>query len=290
MKIYFLAFATSDLFKSLKRIRFQASNMGIYNEIYTWTESNLERRYFLKNKDKLIIGSRGFGYWSWKPQIIKQALENLHEGDVLQYTDAGCHLNLRGKSRLIEYIQLTKTSESGILAFQGRVPDHPLSFDIQRTPLDLEDRKWVKGDLLDYFAIRDNQEVLSSPTIGAGIIFIRKCNKSVEIINKWSEVIDRDFSLIDDTPSKSNNPKGFIENRHDQAIFSILCKINSVDTLSAYEYWYPLKNKKKPDWSMLKNYPIHAKRDLDYGVIKNLQKLIIRLKKKILKAFYEKIK
>ena len=98
-----------------------------------------------------------------------------------------------------------------------------------------------------------------------------------------------DFNLIDDTPSKSKNLKGFIEHRHDQAVFSILCKINSVDTLSAYEYWYPSKSKGKPDWSILKDYPIHAKRDLDYGVIKNTQKLTIRLGKKILKAFYEEI-
>jgi hypothetical protein len=287
MQIFFLTFATSDLHRSLKRICLQANKMGLYDEIYTWDEKYIDENYFNSNKDKLVIGSRGFGYWSWKPQIIMQALDKMEYGDILQYTDAGCHLNPRGKWRLKEYLLLTKSSETGILAFQGKKPEDPLEWDGETISLGLEERKWIKGDLLDYFSIRDNQEILNSPTIGAGIIFIKKTPKTIEIIKKWASAIKTNFSLIDDSPSKSENPSGFIEHRHDQSIFSVLCKLNSVQTLSAYEYWYPIKNKMKPNWKILNNYPIHAKRDLDYGVIGNYLKLLIKLKRKILRHFYE---
>jgi hypothetical protein len=70
--------------------------------------------------------------------------------------------------------------------------------------------------------------------------------------------------LIDDTPSSSPNKYGFIEHRHDQAIFSLLCIKYKVLTVSAYEYWYPKKGSLQiiaPDWAALKEFPIHAKRD-----------------------------
>lgn len=35
-----------------------------------------------------------------------------------------------------------------------------------------------------------------------------------------------DFSLIDDSPSKSENMNGFIEHRHDQSVFSLLFKVH----------------------------------------------------------------
>ena len=101
------------------------------------------------------------------------------------------------------------------------------------------------------------------------------------ILRKWIEIIDADFSLIDDTPSKSPNTPDFIEHRHDQAIFSILCKLNNVYTLSAFEYWYPKWNSRRPDWRALKYMPIHAKRDLDYGVYYNLKKIPVKIIKKI---------
>ena len=44
--------------------------------------------------DKLHDNVRGFGYWSWKPEIIKQTLsDKWNDGDQLLYLDAGCNLN-----------------------------------------------------------------------------------------------------------------------------------------------------------------------------------------------------
>ena len=264
MKKIFATFASSDLHRSLKRIENEAIGLGVYNNIFTFDEKNLEEKFFQKYKKYLKKGTRGFGYWCWKPQLILQVLEQVNNGDIIQYTDVGCHLNNNGIKRLNDYFDLAANARNGILAFQAGIPGPELVFDNRSFPLYL-DKEWTKGDLLDYLNVRYSEDIVNSPTIGSGIIFIRKCPEAIKIIQEWLSVIDYDFSLLSDSPSKSANFPEFIEHRHDQAIFSILCKKNGVTLISACEYWYPSSNFKKDDWAVLKNYPIHAVRDKDKG-------------------------
>jgi hypothetical protein len=283
MKKYFLTFASTDLYKTLNRIRNQAERLNFYDKILIYSELNLDNIFKDQFSQYLKHGTRGYGYWSWKPQIILQALNLMEDGDILQYTDAGCHLNINGIIRLNEYFEITNNSEFGILAFQTKTPDDPLIYD-GRKLLDCVDFKWIKGDLVDHFNIRSNESILETQTITATVIFIKKTPDTVNFIKKWLDVIKHDFRLIDDSKSISNNLPGFIEHRHDQAIFSILCKINNVKTISAFEYWYPSKkNVYKPDWKILSKYPILAKRDKVYKLNSFIIILIWRINKKIKK-------
>jgi hypothetical protein len=126
---------------------------------------------------------------------------------------------------------------------------------------DLADYKWCKADLLAYMDVIGDQSITHTQTVTAGIVFIRKCEQSRALIQKWVDIISVDFGLLDDSKSKLENIKGFVEHRHDQSIFSILCKLNQVALVSCYEYGYPSKYSSSPDWNALRNYPIHAKRD-----------------------------
>lgn len=287
MKKYFLTFASSDLKKSLNRIKKEAENLNIYNNILTLNEEDLDLCFKNRFKNYLKFGIRGYGYMCWKPQVILQVLNKMDDGDILQYSDVGCHLNKKGLDRLFQYFELTKKTEKGILAFQNKIPEYPLIYD-GRKLLNYLDYQWTKGDLLDYFKIRNNDIILKTPTIGSGIIFIRKCEKSLQLINEWLDVIKYDFKLIDDSKSISPNIKGFIEHRHDQAIFSILCKLNNIETLSAYEYYYPSKNNIDiPDWPILSNFPIWAKRDKVYKIKSSIIINIWRIKKYLKKLIYK---
>lgn len=259
MRKVFLSFADSRMNRALSRIRRQAHQLNYYDHVITTDESGLDIRFREDFREKLSPSLRGYGYWCWKPHIIIQILNQLDDGDILQYTDAGCHLNPRGLKRLEEYFQLTAQSETGILAFQAVPPEFHVG--TVKLPNQTE-MLWCKGDLCDYFKVRDKATIMESPTIGAGIIFIKKCDASLSIIKKWLSIYREKFFLLDDTLSKSPNLPGFIAHRHDQSIFSILCKINKVKTISAYEYWYPGSLiSMLPDWGKLKFYPIHAKRD-----------------------------
>ena len=282
---YLLTFADTNLTRSIYRFKRQALKMNFYDEVFCFDETNLDFNFKKKFESKLIYGSRGFGYWSWKPQIIMQVLKQLKEGDILQYTDVGCHLNQSGRERLLEYFNYTKESDTGILAFKASPPVHPLKHD-GRKLFNQRDYMYIQGDLIDYFNFRKHPEFINDYCIGATAIFIKKCDYSLKIVEEWLEVINKDFTLIDNTPSVTENYPGFIEHRHDQAIFSLLCKKNNVVTLSTYEYYYPKVNSIYPDWQHLKLFPIHAKRDKDFGFIKNNRLIVIRIINKIKKIFY----
>ena len=273
---------------TLSRLSEQANAFHLFNKVYSFDEVNLPGYFKESFKDSLVIGSRGFGYWSWKPIVITEIFNRMVEGDCLLYIDAGCHLNLKGKERLIEYFSMVQNSESGILAFQANPPDisnSTLAYDGRRL-FDQPNYSWIKGDLFDYFDARNDQKFTHSQAIGAGIILFKKCKSSMKILEEWRSVTLNHFNLIDDTPSVSPNLNGFIEHRHDQALWTLLCLKYEIKTLSAYEYWYPQKNaykKLKPDWKSLANYPIHARRDKDMGAVQTAILYSNRVIKKMIK-------
>lgn len=277
MKI-FCTFADSGLNKTLGRINSQAQKMNCYDKIIINNEFDLNisfRDYF---KEKLKPNIKGYGYWAWKPQVILQVLSNINDGDLMQYTDAGCWLNPKGRERLLDYFSIVEREVSGILAFETK----PRSNNEFEKKFKLPEYQWTKGDLLDYFKVRNNELITKRGQIGAGVIFIKKCKFSEDFIKQWLKVYYDDFSLADDSKSKSKNLDGFIEHRHDQSIFSLLCKINNIKTLSSLEYYYPSReNVWVSDWKELRNYPIWAKRDKDFGFFQNflnlIKQIIVRL-------------
>lgn len=281
MKKIFLTFADQGMIRALQRMQNQAIAMSAYDFIVMANEHSLDLDFRKHFSEYLKPGIRGFGYWSWKAQIILQTLRQMNDGDLLQYTDAGCHLNPKGRKKLDEYFLKAQLSESGILAFQAIPP----TFHDENIKLpDLRESRWCKGDLCDALGVRSSPSIMDTQTIGAGIIFIKKCDESIRIVNSWLDIYKNNFNLIDDSKSKSENPIGFVEHRHDQSIFSILAKLNKVETVSAYDYWYPNgENPPGPDWETLKEYPIHAKRDLGMHWSTKLYNFPRRAFKKILR-------
>ena len=89
------------------------------------------------------------------------------------------------------------------------------------------------------------------------------------------------MNLIDDSPSIEKNSKEFIEHRHDQSVFSILCKINGIFCLSASEIEWA-EDEKGRYWKHLDTYPILAKRDKKMNVFK---RFINRQKKNFSRVF-----
>ena len=279
---YLVSFADSRMRKSLIRLSKQAHTFKFFDKTFLLDESNLSNSFKKKFKNDLILGSKGYGYWCWKPEIIMNIMDKIKDGDCLLYVDAGCHLNIHGKKRLLEYFNLIKDQNKGVIAFQAVEPNKEnsnLKYD-GRKLRNLKNYKWIKGDTLDYFNVRDNSAVTNAQEIAAGVFLIKKCEQSITIIKEWQKIIYTRFDLINDTPSVSPNLSGFIENRYDQAIWTILCLKYHIKIISAYEFWYPKKNSKKlkSDWNALREFPIHAKRDKDLGIVNYL---IRRFNKKI---------
>lgn len=288
---YLVSFADSRMYKSLIRLSKQAHTFKFFDKIFLLNEYNLSNSFKKKFKNNLILGSKGYGYWCWKPEIIMNIMNEINNGDCLLYVDAGCHLNIHGKKRLLEYFDLIKKQNKGIIAFQAVEPNKKnskLKYD-GRKLRNLKNYKWIKGDVLDFFDVRNNKDVTNSQEIAGGVLLVKKCDQSVMIIKKWKEIIIEHFNFITDQPSISPNLPGFIENRHDQGIWTLLCIKNKIRTISAYEFWYPKKNSNKlePDWDALYNSPIHAKRDKNLGSINNLLRKLKRKKYQFLNILFK---
>lgn len=235
---YLCSFADTKLEMVSKRFINQAIEMNCYDHIYIYNETLLDDKFIDLFKDKLPY--KGFGYWSWKPQIILQTFNKMNYGDILQYSDAGCHLNRHGKKRLEEYFEITNLSASGFLAFN--MPKH-------------KEKAWTKGDLFDFFECRNQVNITNTGQFIAGIFFVKKTYHTEMIINEWMDIFIHHFNLIDDSPSISDNFIEFIQNRHDQSAYSMLAKKYHFESLE-----HGIEN-----YKYYANYPVLALRDLSDG-------------------------
>jgi hypothetical protein len=62
----------------------------------------------------------------------------------------------------------------------------------------------------------------------SGVFLMRKCDRTVAMIQRFAALIAEDFDLLTDAKSKTPNFEGFIEHRHDQSLFSLLCSLDSI--------------------------------------------------------------
>lgn len=245
-KLYFISFADSRMSAATDRIREQARDMDVFDEIHVLNEDSLDDAFCQTWKEIMKYGSRGYGYWCWKPYVILRLMEKMPDNAVLLYCDAGCHLNPKGKKRLMDYVESVMSSSIGVKAFYTFFKQY-----------DVIERRWTKGDVFDYFKCRDRKDITDSKQIATTQIFLRKCPSSMRFLREWNNIWYENFSLIDDSPSKSPNFPDFVENRHDQSIFSIMYKLYDIQPL-------PSGETDVADYSNMDEFPIWDVRDRGY--------------------------
>lgn len=271
MKKFFCTFADSRMRPTLRRIERQVKEACIFDVVLINDETDLSADFREQFKERLIKGSRGFGYWVWKPQIILQALRQMVEGDLLLYLDAGCHFNKNGTKRLDDYFEMAIRSPAGMVVFQSAKE----SDDKNLIPGTQLESSRTKGDVFDFFGVRDDKAFYASGQVQGGTLILRKCKASEDVLCQWLDILKNNVNLVDDSPSVSLNFPDFKENRHDQSILSIICKKKGIPSVSTSETY-------QEDWELLKMYPLWAKRDKTLS-----SSFFARLKKKI-KVFIER--
>jgi hypothetical protein len=256
MKKILCTFGNTLLSPGFPRFIKNAEAMEVFDKIYTYTEKDLPKEFLEKWGRYMYPYSKGYGYWCWKPPLIKKTLDTMEDGDVLLYADVGCYLNPNGKKRLAEYYDIVEKSSSGILGFRSFEKNY------NGMPEGLRfEYEWTKGDIFDYFGVRNNKDITQTTQYEATVIFLKKSLLSINFVEEWVNVVNDNFSLITDEPSRSPNLPGFKENRHDQSIYSMLAKKYNVEAVSTNEL-IPLGG--VMDWSIIDKYPIQARRDVYY--------------------------
>ena len=272
-KVYLCSFASPDLKLSVNRFIKQAHELKFYDEVkvFDWQDLSLEKKKQMKsifNKGQ----KRLYGYGSWKAEIILTYLEKIPKNSILQYSDIGCVFNPDGREKLKEYIQIT--DKENLLAFKYSDPKFNIK-DKYKFQIYYENQ-YTKADAWKYFNIDDNSDFLKTEQVWSGTMFFKNNIFTKKILNNWKKALN-ETNLIDDSPSAKQNHPNFIEHRHDQSMLSLICKKENIFCLSASECeWAEFENKRM--WSHLKGYPILAKRDKKFNIIK---RFINRQKKNI---------
>lgn len=242
-KKVFLSFADSRMVSAAARLTAQAQAMQFFDEIHILNEHNLDADFYAHHRHLMTPTVRGFGYWLWKPHIIRTQLEKLQENDILIYCDAGCHLNPKGMAKLEEYISKLQADALGVKAFP-----------VCASWIDVYEKRWTKGDIFSYFDCRDNREITESAQIAATQIYIRKCQASMDFVTEWESICCSNIALIDDSRSKTPNSVFFLDNRHDQSLFSVLFKLRGGVA-------FPAGETDLPKTAALDKFPIWNSRD-----------------------------
>lgn len=230
-----------------------AEDSGIFTSVTVYDLALLKRDlpdWVLDHEEFILTNRRGFGYWIWKPQIIMNHLKKIKSGDVLLYLDAGCQINRLGRQRLEMYIQLALTV--GMLCFYLNGPNYRLD-------------QWTKADLLNHFGALNNQSLLYLPQIESGILLFAKTDLNAKFLNMWGELCTiNNKCFIDDSTSKVPNCTSFIENRHDQAILSLIHYVYNWGKSIRNENYFPelWKHGVHP-----RSFPVCASRNVKEGRI-----------------------
>ena len=56
-----------------------------------FTPCEIGKEFYEKNKE-ILQSPRGGGYWLWKPCFINRVINELSDGDILIYSDAGVEI------------------------------------------------------------------------------------------------------------------------------------------------------------------------------------------------------
>jgi hypothetical protein len=223
MKTYFVSFGTShNYYNSLQRIKREAENLKIFDEICVYTENDFDEEYLKLHGDFMKNNKSGYGYWIWKSYFVKKTMERMDFNDILIFADCGCHLvnNEIAINRLKSYIQLCDKVKFGNLSFQMCFPE----------------RQYTKMDVFEKLDCM-NENMLNSGQLVGGIFLLKKCEHTIQLINKYYELCSN-YNLIDNSPSKLPNDPSYIDHRHDQSVFSILRKQMGTLTIPD-ETWFP---------------------------------------------------
>lgn len=224
-----------DLVKSVKSYNVFDNVIGI-NDFTLKTYDD-----FWKHHSKFLEeNKRGYGYWLWKSYIIKKTLSDLKSDDILVYCDAGCMFNFLGIERLNEYFDMVNKSKYGILSFQMKITEKlytkRLLFEYFRDHLD----EIKKTSPIPYMSGLTKENCIrflenTNQCVG-GIVVIRKTEHSVNFFNKLYEIASN-YDLIND--KRTNEIKEFVDHRHDQSVYSLLCKTIGSTLIPDETFFHP---------------------------------------------------
>ena len=180
-----------------------ARRFGGFDRVLEFSPADLGADFRRRNA-RMLRAPRGGGCWVWKPWVIERALRGLDAGDCLFYADAGVFFT----GPVDPAAALLRPGGAPVLAFGGSALE----------------REWTKRDAFVLLGC-DTPRYADSFQAAGGLSAWRPCPESLELAAAWRRAAE-DERLVCDGPRCCGKPEypGFRAHRHDQSVFSLLCK------------------------------------------------------------------
>lgn len=236
--------------RAAQRLKRVAEDTGAFKKVFAYSDKDLAQKFpdfWIEHQSFIERSDKGFGYWLWKPFLIRETLSIIPDGEGLLYLDAGCHINLdnaASRARFAYYKELADSAGIFAMQLESNAPGEP----------DLSEKVWSRVALTDLLKLTEPQ--LSTGQIQAGIQMIVNRPETRAIVSDWFSIATMDdyFFLRDALPDEKNDDS-FVAHRHDQAIFSALAKTRNIAVIPDETYW-------PPDWRTRgSDFPIWAMRN-----------------------------
>ena len=88
MKKVFITYAEGSFIKNQLFALNMAMKRGKFDSAVGYSREDIDSQFYLDNYS-ILKATKGAGYWLWKPYFIYKALNELNDGDILFYADAG---------------------------------------------------------------------------------------------------------------------------------------------------------------------------------------------------------
>lgn len=207
---------SAGLEQALIRLRAQAEEIGLIDEVKTYSEKDLDVGYKNLFGDLPETNTKGFGLWSWKPYLVLREAKTMKEGDILFYLDAGVEINVKGKARFCDYLDHIAREE--FLFFSN---GNQQRFWSRNTPELLTSRNFFRNQLV------------------AGIFGIRISKASLLFLEDWLALsAENSGELLKDAAAGEVPIPGFVEHRHDQSTFTAVAFSHNVQGIIPDETWF----------------------------------------------------
>lgn len=212
-----------------KRVATEARQTGCFDAVYDcgWEDVPAEAV-----QSPLRQYKRGCGYWIWKPFIVLRHLEQLADGDILVWSDCG---NVLYRSR--QWKKFFKRMELSDIICR-RIPSCAFL--------------WHRKELLEAFTgkIDRTQGIKMCYDFETGQIFFKKSAFVMRFVREWRDIMFAHPEFVQDPltdAEKSAQLPTFIDNRHDQSVFTMLfyaylSKGAPIDSVWEFHSGFPFGN------------------------------------------------
>lgn len=204
MKILF-NYAHNMFLKSQKLNSKTGMGVGGFDKVYEYGKKDIDSTFYEKYKH-ILNQRRGAGYWLWKFHFANRLLndESIPEDSYIFYADSGSKF-IDSIDKLIDVFNRDGLS---VMTFRQNLMSYV----------------WAKRDAF-ILTDTDSVEYTHSGARAGGWFLLKKNDFSRKFISECYGY-GKDYRIITDSPNELGKPNydGFIENRHDETIISLVSK------------------------------------------------------------------